>query len=230
MSRVTFACAAMIALVGAAAAADLPPRYSPPPPAMAPSPFAPQVQNWTGLYIGINGGWGWGRSDWTTPLVTTGDFDLSGGLVGGTLGYNWQTANWVYGLEGDIDWSDINGSTNVASAFCAAGCRTSNSWLSTVRGRVGYAFDRFLPYITGGLAIGDVRADIAGVKVASDTNVGWTFGGGIEYAALGNWTVKAEYLYVDLGDFNCGVSCGLATTDKVSFRSNIFRGGINYRF
>jgi outer membrane immunogenic protein len=223
----------MVALVGAASAADLPPRYNPgPAPMMAPSPFPSPVQNWTGLYIGINGGYGWGRSDWTAPgfpRSNTGDFDVSGGLVGGTAGYNWQSANWVYGLEGDIDWSDIKGTTHFN---CSVGCTTKNSWLSTVRGRVGYTYGQFLPFITGGLAIGDIRASGPTLVGGSDTNVGWTFGGGIEYALLGNFTIKAEYLYVDLGDFNCGANCGvpLATNDKVSFRTNIFRGGVNMRF
>ena len=233
MFRVVLACVGMIALAGAATAADLPPRYNPgPAPMMAPSPFPAPVQNWTGLYVGINGGGAWGRSDWTAsgfPSFNTGRFDVSGGLVGGTAGYNWQSANWVYGLEGDIDWSDIDGTTHVN---CPLGCRTRNSWLSTVRGRVGYSYGQFLPYITGGLAIGDIRASGPTLTGTSDTNVGWTIGAGIEYALLGNFSLKAEYLYVDLGDVNCGSGCGVpaATNDKISFRTNIFRGGVNLRF
>ena len=155
MSCVILACVGMVALVGAAAAADLPPRYNPVAPPMAPSPFVSPLHNWTGLYVGINGGGAWGRSDWTS----TNEFDVSGGMVGGTIGYNWQSGNWVYGLEGDIDWTDISGRTHFA---CSFGCKTSNSWLATVRGRVGYAYDRFLPYITGGLAVGDIRARTPG--------------------------------------------------------------------
>ncbi len=88
-----------------------------------------------------------------------GSFKTSGGLVGGTLGYNWQVGQAVFGLEGDIDWSNIRG-----SAFCGGvtSCETKNDWLGTVRGRLGYAFDRFMPYVTGGLAVGDIKTSIAG--------------------------------------------------------------------
>lgn len=221
MVRVLLASVGMAALMGAAAAADLPPRYSP----IAPqSPFIAPIYNWTGLYVGINGGGAWGRSDWTS----TNDFHVSGGLVGGTVGYNWQAGNWVYGLEGDIDWTDIRGSTTFA---CTFGCETRNSWLATVRGRLGYAYDRFLPYVTGGLALGDIQARTPGFAGASDTNAGFAIGAGLEFAVANNWTLKAEYLHVDLGDINCGTACGTPLlTDNVSFRTNIFRGGVNLRF
>jgi opacity protein-like surface antigen len=110
------------------------------------------------------------------------------------------------------------------------GCSTSDTWLSTVRGRAGYAFGGILPYVTGGLAVGDIRAATPGFAGASDTNAGWTAGGGIEFALPGNWSAKAEYLHVDLGRFNCGLDCGLATTDNVSMHDNVFRAGVNYRF
>src|SRR5262245_28160196 len=228
-SRVLLAGVGLAALIGSAFAADLPPRYNPVPPS---TPYLAPVYNWTGFYIGINGGGAWGRSDWTAPAFpafNTGNFDVSGGLVGGTIGYNWQAGNWVYGIEGDIDWADISGSTTFA---CPVGCQTSNTWLGTARGRIGYAYDRFLPYVTGGVAFGDIRARLGVIDVANDTNVGWTAGAGIEFAVANNWTMKAEYLYVDLGDFNCGTVCGVpaAAVDNVSFRTNIFRGGINYRF
>ncbi len=211
---------ALSAWAGAASAADLPRRPAPPPAYKAPIYTA---YNWTGFYLGINGGGGFGHSAWDT----TGGFDLSGGLVGGTAGFNWQTGQWVFGLEGDADWSNIKGSTRVA---CPLGCQTANSWLATVRGRVGYAFDRFLPYITGGLAVGDIRATTPGFAGNTNTNAGWTVGGGLEFAIVGNWTAKAEYLYVDLGKNNCGLNCGAAVNDNVSFTSHIVRGGLNYRF
>ena len=117
--------------------------------------------------------------------------------MGGTLGYNWQMGQAVFGLEGDVDWSNIRG-----SAACGGGvtvCETRNDWLGTFRGRVGYAFDRFLPYVTGGLAVGDIKTSIAGLGSTNDTKAGWTVGGGIEAAIAGPWTAKVEYLYVDLG-------------------------------
>jgi outer membrane immunogenic protein len=221
MKRVFFALASLAALMGTAAAADLPPRPAPQPYYKA--PVAMQVYNWTGFYIGINGGGGFGRSTWDR----TGSFNTSGGLVGGTVGYNYQFGQGVVGLEGDIDWANINGNTNTA---CPFGCKTSDHWLSTVRGRLGYAADRFMPFITGGAAFGDVRASTPGFAGANQTNAGWTVGAGLEFAIAGNWTAKAEYLYVSLGKFNCGLSCGPFVTDNVSFTTNIVRAGVNYRF
>jgi outer membrane immunogenic protein len=216
-------CFAVAALVVAqsAAAADLSvaPLYKAPPPAMAPA------YNWSGFYLGINGGGGWGHSNWDTSSDRIG---LSGGLVGGTAGYNWQLGNAVLGLEGDIDWANLKGTNS--STLCPAGCSTSDSWLSTVRGRAGYAFGGVLPYLTGGLAVGDIRAATPGFAGASNTSAGWTAGGGIEFALPGNWSAKAEYLYVDLGRFNCGVNCNGLPSDNVSMHDNVVRAGVNYRF
>jgi len=221
MKRVFFALISLAALTGTAAAADLPPRPAPAPYYKA--PVEVPVYNWTGFYIGINGGGGFGRSQWDS----TGSFNTSGGLVGGTVGYNYQFGQAVVGVEGDIDWADINGTTNAA---CPLGCKTTDNWLSTVRGRLGYAADRFMPFVTGGAAFGDIRASTPGFAGASNTNAGWTVGAGLEFAIAGNWTAKAEYLYVDLGKFNCGISCGALATDNVSFTTNIVRGSVNLHF
>ena len=154
---------------------------------------------------------------------------MSGGLIGGTVGYNWQFGQALIGVEGDIDWSDIKGTTTV---LCPGGCETRNKWLATVRGRLGYTFDRFLPYFTGGLALGDINATLP-VPVlpgGSISSAGWTVGAGLEVGLVSNVSLKAEYLYVDLGTFNCGLNCGLAPGGNVSFTTNIFRGGANLRF
>jgi len=97
-----------------------------------------------------------------------------------------------------------------------------------VRGRIGYAGDRVMPYIIGGGAFGNFTASTAGMSNTT-TNAGWTVGAGIEFAITGHWTAKAEYLYVDLGKFNCALNCG-AASDNVSFNANIVRAGVNYRF
>jgi outer membrane immunogenic protein len=212
--------AALVGFAGAASAADIPRRPAPPP---AQAPYFAPAYNWTGFYIGINAGGAWGTSRWDSAT----SFDVSGGLVGGTLGYNWQSGPFVFGVEGDIDWADISGSTNAA---CPLGCRTENGWLGTARGRIGYAFDRFLPYVTGGLAFGDIKASTPGFAGGSSTRTGWTAGAGLEFALAGNWTAKVEYLYVDLGSFNCGLNCGAFTPDNVSFKTNILRAGLNFRF
>jgi outer membrane immunogenic protein len=131
------------------------------------------------------------------------------------------------GLEGDMDWSNVSGSTSAAGC---PGCSVQNNWLSTARGRVGYAFGHWLPYITGGLAVGDVQASAPGFSGMTNTQVGWAAGAGVEYALSNNWSAKVEYLHVDLGRFDCGGSCGAAGTDNVSFHDNLVRGGFNYRF
>jgi len=215
MKRMLLACCGAVALAGAAEAADLRPRYQPP-------VYSP-LYNWTGFYLGINGGGAWGSSAWDS----TGGFDLSGGLLGATAGYNWQYGPWVFGLEGDVNGTNISGNTY---AFCALGCETSNSWLATVRGRVGYAFDRFMPYFTGGLALGDIRAHTPFLAGKDESNAGWTVGAGLEIALIGSLTAKGEYLYVDLGEINCGFACGLLANDHASFSTHIVRGGLNYRF
>ena len=159
--------------------------------------------NWTGFYFGINGGGAFGSSTWDS----TGSRNVSGGLVGGTVGYNYQFGQAVVGVEGDIDWTDINGTTTNA---CPPAARPATPGSSTVRGRLGYAADRFMPFVTGGAAFGDIRASTPGFATSSATNTGWTLGGGLEAALAANWTAKVEYLYVDLGNFNCGLNCGAA--------------------
>jgi outer membrane immunogenic protein len=220
MRRVPFTTFALLAWTATGAlAADLPRAM---PPTKAPA-FVPGY-SWTGFYAGINGGYGWGSSNWDGFATDT---DVNGGLAGLTAGYNWQVNALVFGLEGDIDWSNIRGS--FANAACPAGCETRNNWLATVRGRLGYAFDRVMPYVTGGLAVGDIHATPAGLAGASATNAGWTAGGGVEAAIIGNWTAKLEYLYVDLGSTGCSVAaCGVAS--NVDLRTNIVRAGVNLRF
>ena len=99
-----------------------------------------------------------------------------------------------------------------------------------MRGRLGYAFDRFLPYLTGGLAVGDINASVLGLPGGSVTNAGWTIGGGLEVGIVSNVSFKAEYLFFDLSDFNCGFNCGLTGNGNVSFYANLFRAGLNLRF
>ncbi len=220
----SFGALAVVTMTSAANAADLPRRH--PMPAKA-APMYEAPYNWSGLYVGINGGGSWGRSTWDNAFGS-GDADLSGGLVGGTLGYNYQMGQVVFGLEGDVDWSNIRGSTN-AGACPSGSCETRNSWLATARGRIGYAFDRVMPYVTGGVAFGDIKAEPAGLGSTTTTKTGWTLGGGAEFAIAGPWTAKVEYLYVDLGKGDCGVgNCGVPT--DVGFKTNIVRAGVNFRF
>lgn len=211
--RTGIAVAALLTAPLAALAADLPSK--------APSYSAPIYANWSGFYVGLNAGYGFGTSNWDVPPAST---SPKGAVAGLTLGYNFQTGIWLWGVEGDADWSGMKG-----DATCALGtCETKNDWLATVRGRLGYAgWNGLLPYITAGGAGGDIKAsDSAGSD--SKTKIGWTVGAGLEYALWTNWSVKAEYLYVDLGSFTCS-TCSIGGTD-VSFKSSLVRAGLNYRF
>jgi outer membrane immunogenic protein len=208
--------AALLGAVGSATAADL--RR----PAPAPAYVAPPLYNWTGFYLGINGGGGWGNTDLGFGF---GGANMSGGLIGGTAGYNWQNGQAVFGLETDLDWSGIKSSTG-----CAFGCSVENTYLGTVRGRLGYAgWDRFLPYVTGGLAYGNVQLNTGAFGSFSESNVGWTVGAGIEAALVGNLTGKIEYLYVDLGNVGCQ-NCGGVFAANGNFTTNVVRAGVNWRF
>ena len=219
------ACAGLLmaAMATPSVAADLPrPAYKAPIKGTK-NPVYVAPFSWTGFYVGAYGGYGWARSIWTNAIGSTGDFDLKGALVGGTVGYNLQTGSWVWGLEADGAASWIQG-TNVP----CGNCETRNNWLTTGRGRLGFAWDNWLPYITGGAAYGNIRSNFAG---GSDTTnkLGWTAGAGFEYSFMGEWSAKIEYLYVDLGKATCGVAtCGIDT--DVTFKSHIGKIGVNYRF
>jgi len=219
--RTGVAIAALLIATIAAQAADLPrPIYK------STVYSEPSYANWTGFYIGVNAGYGFGKSDWEFPAASP---SPKGFLGGATIGYNFQTGSWVWGVEADGDYSAIKGSTS-----CFVGldtCETKLTWLATGRGRIGYAgWNNWLPYLTAGVAGGNIKATESFFGSASKTKIGWTAGAGIEYALWTNWSVKAEYLYVDLGNFDCGVSCGAVATDNVSFKTNIARIGVNYRF
>jgi outer membrane immunogenic protein len=183
--------------------------------------------NWTGFYVGINAGYGFGDSTWS--LVSAASISPTGFLVGGTAGYNYQVGSIVYGIEGDWDWANVKGS---ATCAVVATCTTESTWLATFRGRIGYAFDRWLPYFTAGGAYGNVKATasipILGLSVSSSSSqLGWAIGAGLEYAFLSNWSAKIEYLYVDLGSFNTGPS---PLVNNVTFKESIVRAGLNYKF
>ena len=185
MKRSLIAGFGLLALAAAmpAQAADLPRSGMP---YKAPAYFA--GYNWTGFYLGINGGGAFGDSDWNGFLLNT---RPTGGMIGVTAGYNWQGAGspWVFGLEGDIAWAFISDSVG-----CGIGitCETRNNWFGTARGRVGYAFDRIMPYLTGGLAVGDIEANRTLFSSVKNTNAGWTIRAGVEGAIVGNWTAKVE--------------------------------------
>jgi len=204
-------------------AADLPP--DPKPPKVPSSAF-----DWAGLYVGVNGGGVWGQSNWSniSSGLQTGNFSTRGALIGGTAGYNWQTAAWVWGVETDLNWSSLEGTT---TTNCPNGsCSTTGPLLGTVRGRLGYTFDRLLIYGTAGFAYGEIRsADALGS--ATTLNPGWAAGAGIEFGISGTWTGKVEYLYTDLVGATCSSGiCAAAGPVDVTVRTNVIRAGINVRY
>jgi outer membrane immunogenic protein len=243
MNRMLFAAAIALA-ASPALAADLP-QAMPPPPPQAPATYVPTVApqyNWGGIYIGLNGGYGFGKSSWGIP-ENTGNFNINGGVAGGTIGANFQTGQVVFGIEADGDWADITGTGNsTAAGDCvtpAASCGTSSDWLATIRGRIGYAFDRVLVYGTAGGAGGDVKATLTVPGLTTSTNnseFGWTAGAGVEVALTDNITAKVEYLYLDLQNGSFGCTPALCTTTlfngsvPASFETSLVRVGVNFKF
>jgi iron complex outermembrane recepter protein len=202
---------------------------------------APPLVNWSGLYLGVNAGYSFGTSNWTDGVTgtSTNNFGTYGFLFGGTLGANYQVGALVFGIEGDGGRTDVSGfATYAANPLCAGSCQTTNDWLATVRGRIGYAFDRYLVYGTAGGAFGDVEASYSEHASTSGTEAGWTVGAGVEGAFVRNWTAKIEYLFVDLGNGSCTVGCQIVNPRgpafipnfSVKFNESMIRAGINYRF
>lgn len=212
------AAASVLALgFGAAQAADL--TYEPPP--VAPPPFS-----WAGFYAGVHAGYAWGSEDdnqsnlfGNPPEDSDGpvadSFDVDGFIGGVHAGYNWQAGQFVFGVEGDIDYSNIKGSEGYAGyvpnlgSYVDGNLELKSQWQASARLRAGYAVDNFLLYATGGIAFADGKLssngyydDRSGDSFGSDdtnTHVGWTIGAGAEYAFTPNWIGRAELRYTDFG-------------------------------
>lgn len=238
MRKLLLGSAISLAIVASASAADLAPVpvYSKSPPVAA--------YSWTGLYFGVNGGYGWGSQD---PFsIITNRFDnaninFSGGVFGGTAGAQIQMAHVVLGLEADIDWANITGSSTLNPTILGVplgsfNASTSITSVTTARARIGYAANNWLLYATGGAAILGAKTNITpetgaplcgtlapapltGILNCSGTNLrlGATAGAGIEYGFAPNWSLKAEYLYIAAASFELS-------------HLNEVRLGLNYRF
>jgi outer membrane immunogenic protein len=253
--------------MGSAYAADLPVKA---PVVVAPAP------SWAGFYIGLNAGAGSGEGTYTlapsgcfltgacgggvaaNPLRTFKEDHLNTFFVGGgQAGYNWQAGNFVYGLEGDINWNGWN--NNPSNIYTLAApltgtftdfINTKLEWFGTFRGRIGVvASPTILIFGTGGLAFGQVKSSTLGTfsaagdtyaGAASSTRAGWTVGGGMEWMFLPNWSLKWEYLFIDLGKLNYADRCISAIcaqfvpppayATSVQFREQVARVGLNYHF
>jgi outer membrane immunogenic protein len=223
-------------------AADLP-APMPGPAVYAPPAALRAIANWGGFYVGGNVGVGAARdqSNFSAGGATfaTADTSLWGALGGAQAGFNWQSGGFVAGVEGDFDWSNPKGSITAQAGAATATLEHDINWFGTARGRLGYAADGWLAYVTGGYAFGRVELKgtaTAGPATASftqnSTPSGWTLGAGTELALGPNWSAKLEYLYVDLGTVtNTAVVAGIPTvTDRARIQMNVMRAGVNYRF
>lgn len=224
--------------------------YKAPPVAVA----APVI--WRGFYVGVNAGTLWGKTDWDyVPAPGSIEPKYGGALLGGQVGYNFQFNQWVLGLEGDIAWTNAQGTSGCPNATFFS-CQTEMDWFATLTGRLGYAWERTLFFVKGGLAVADVTqqtifnlgtngfpgttvigATSFGPYTAPATGVvngsskiaaGWTVGVGAEYALTANWSAKAEWLYYSLGTERYVVDSALQVDAKET--GGLARVGLNYRF
>jgi outer membrane immunogenic protein len=234
MTRLLVGSVALVALLaGPALAADVEvpqPSYQ----RVIPVP----VYSWTGCYLGAEGGWAWGQSRHDTAAGrATEYYALSGALIGGTLGCNYQISQVLLGVEGDYSWTTKRGNGPENPGFDAATIsETRENWIATVRARLGIVpAQQWLFYVTGGYAVASVRASVLnGIFDFSEsqTRHGWTVGVGMEWAIAGTWTWKFEYLYVDLQDtgYFAVPPPGVIARTAVPINDHIARVGLNYRF
>ena len=258
MKKLCLTAAILSLMAGFAFAADLPARTY----AKAPAPVAVAAYNWSGFYVGLNVGGAWGDNPYAyNPQYTaapagfpaqaaidgSGKFRPSGVTAGGQAGYNWQASQFVFGIEADVEYLDLKSSyttpilnfPGVAPYFFATSAR--QEWMVTIRPRAGVAFDRFLLYVTGGVAFSEVSfaqtvtytPNAIGIGSAGATKTGWVAGAGFEYAFAPRWSARFEYLHADFGSigFTAVVNNGqINSTSSASFRTDVARIGINYSF
>ncbi len=249
MRKILLGLAALAAL-GAAApatAADLAPRTYTKAPAMVAA-----IYDWSGFYIGINGGGGWSHKCWTNtatlggatvPNVAEGCHDATGGMVGGQIGYRWQSAGWVFGLEGQGDWADLKGSNLSTASATVFGFNVTNQSkvdaIGLITGQVGYAWNNVLWYVKGGAAVtndkynGYVTATGALLDSANNTRWGGAVGTGVEVGFASNWSVGVEYdhLFMGTNAQNLTTPAGaFSRTDNVKQDVDMATVRVNYRW
>jgi outer membrane immunogenic protein len=240
MRRLALALLATAAFTQVASAADLPAKaYTKAPAMVAVAPFS-----WSGCYLGVQVGYAWARDSDSERVTATGaasvfsppnSASVSGGKIGGYLGCNLQTSAFVFGLEGDGDWANLKGSAAYNTPPPSDFYETTIKSQGSVRGRLGYAVDRALFYVTGGVAFAKINEhDQAGVGVAfvnnSTTRSGWTVGGGVDYAFTNNWIGRAEYRYANFGTFSYVPTIFPAFTENHKITESAVRLGLAYKF
>jgi len=240
MNKNLLLAAVSLVALGAAApavAADLAARPYTKAPAMVAA-----IYDWSGFYIGVNGGGGSAHSTW--DLVgggREGSHDATGGTVGGQIGYRWQAGNWVFGLEAQGNWADFSGS-NTSLAFAGLTNRTRIDAFGLFTGQVGYAWNNALFYVKGGAAVTDNRYEglVTGTGVvldrASDTRWGGAVGAGVEYGFAPNWSAAIEYNHLFMGTNNYTFTSvvapvGIVTrNDDVRQDADMVNVKVNYHF
>jgi outer membrane immunogenic protein len=222
LHRVILTAASVVALATAANAADM---YRPSAGGYKDVPYV--GVNWSGLYVGVNGGYGANAAS-----VPSGWLDPAGGFGGGQIGYNVQRGNIVFGVEADIQGGDISDTVAGTVGDYRGNYESKMDWFGTVRARAGYTFDRALVYATGGFAYGNVTnsfcANAGGCISASETQTGWVVGGGVEYKLMPNWSVKGEYQYLDLDASSATGAGPLGMGNGDRTQVNTVRVGLNY--
>jgi outer membrane immunogenic protein len=215
-----------------AAAADLAARpYTKAPPMVA------AIYDWTGFYIGINGGGASSRNCWDIVGLREGCHDASGGLVGGQIGYRWQSANFVFGIEGQGDWADLKASSTSAVVGAPFTNQTKINAVGLITGQVGYAWNNVLWYVKGGAAVTDSKYNgfVAGALFdqASEARWGGAVGTGLEFGVSPNWSVAVEYDHLFMGNRNVSFATpGGAFTRTDNVRQDVDMGTVrvNYRW
>jgi outer membrane immunogenic protein len=210
------------------------------PVAPAPAPYIPAQFYWTGFYVGAHAGGGWGTAQWIDALPaaagTNGSVSPSGFLIGSFVGLNYQIGWAVIGVEGDFDGTWFNSNTN--DSF-GDNIKTQVFWTATVTGRFGVAFDRLLIYGKGGVAFAYDRetetTPATGVPplaqaIGSGDHVGWTGGGGVEYAFTEHWTGRIEYDYLSFASKPYAFVGGFIGTGNVGMHINEAKAGFAYKF
>jgi len=225
------AAVSLVALSAAAPAlaADLAARpYTKAPPAAIAA-----VYDWSGFYIGINGGGGSSHVTWDFVGVgREGSHDATGGTVGGQIGYRWQSGQWVFGVEGQGNWADFSGDN--LSALFATRNRTKMDAFGLITGQVGYAWNNVLIYVKGGAAVVSDKYEIynlGGGLLASTSNTRWggTVGAGLEYGFAPNWSVGVEYNHIFLSDKDVTFA-GFAGTERIRQDVDMGLVRLNYKF
>lgn len=210
----------------AASAADMPAAAS-----YQRAPYVSPAYSWTGFYIGAMGGYGWSdtvRASVGGLTVSASSNNLKGGFGGGTLGYNWQTGNFLFGLEADAAWSDIKYSETVLGVTLADKIESFGS----VTGRFGYVANTALWYVKGGYAWADNQISAAALGATfseSRFHSGWTIGGGLEYMFVPNWSGKVEYMFADYSNSKY-LTAFIPGGIGLGFTVNTVKAGVNYHF